>query len=326
MRNRKANQLLIQPIWVILPATEKYSALENFSLWFADLTPFKVCSTKPIPGSEIWLVFLNFINFCVCFSLAFSNSGFWGGLAAVSCRDPQPSRALAFLLSNTWAGSRMSAGCCHRPSHAPSSVRNWKQTGFSKERLCGNTATHCFDLVFIQDPKSSHSYPHALKLLSWRCHENNLPHDFLLFHAFSLDGKLLWEQPLLVISGTCLVFVAALCCVWHRFHAQGPVMGTVEKTGLKWFWILNDVFQADGARLCHCSVALCVLHFTAWGHQPSFALILILLLCLLLFLWGCVFQAITIHVSQFWYKTSNAWLVSAKRHFTAALAEIAENR
>lgn len=216
----------------------------------------------------------------------------------------------------------MSPGCCHYPSRDPSSVRNWKQTGFSKEWLCGNTATRCCDLVFIQDPKSSHSYPHALNLLSWRCHENNLPHDFLLFHAFSLDGKLLWEQPLLVSSGTCLVFVAALCCVWHRCHAQGPVMGTVEKTGLKWFWMLNDAFQADGARLCHCSVALCVLHFTAWGHQPSFALILILLL----FLWGCVFQAITIHIFQFWCKTSNTWLVSAKRHFTAVLAEIAENR
>lgn len=112
-----------------------------------------------------------------------------------------------------------------------------------------------FDFFFfVQDPKSSRSYPHALNLLSWKFHENSLPHDFLLFHAFSLDGKLLWEQPLLLISGTCLIFVAVLYCVWQYLHAQGQVMGTVEKRDLKCFWILNYLFQDDDARLCNFSV------------------------------------------------------------------------
>lgn len=123
-------------------------------------------------------------------------------------------------------------------------------------------ASRSFDLFFMQDPKSSCIYPHALNLLSWKFHENRPPHDFLLFHACFLDGKSLWEQPLLLILGVCLIFVAALYCVWQCLHAQGRVMGTAEKRDLKCFWILNDLFQADDARLCNCPVLPCVLPFT----------------------------------------------------------------
>lgn len=103
-------------------------------------------------------------------------------------------------------------------------------------------------IFFIPGPQISHSYPLALNLLSWKFHENSLPHDFLLFHAFSLDGKLLWEQPLLLISGTCLIF---FCCSELHLKASPrtrQILGTVESHELSCFWILNDLFWAADAR------------------------------------------------------------------------------
>lgn len=86
-------------------------------------------------------------------------------------------------------------------------------------------------------------------------HENGLPRESLLFCAHSLDGRLLWEQPLLLLSGTRLISVAALYCVGRRLHARGRVTGAVEERDLNHFWILNELFGAEDARLCNRSVS-----------------------------------------------------------------------